>query len=131
MKKLSILFLVLMLTSCDPYKRILDYCQKYPDRCIKTSKDSIIIKESKFDTFYHYSQNRDSFFYFDSASRTYTHKYYFRDSIFKTLKSQPCTTLIKQNIVSPQPKPAGNDYTPILYIVGTLVLIGFIRWISK
>lgn len=132
MKNLSLWFLlVILLASCDPYKRMVDYCQKYPDRCTKTTKDSIIIRESKYDTLLSYSFNKDSVFYYDSASKTYVHKYYFKDSFWTTLKSAPCTTRLVQNIVSPLPKEKGHDYTPIWYIAGTLVLIGFIRWILK
>lgn len=132
MKNFSLwLILVLLLSSCDPYKRMVDYCQQHPDRCIKTTKDSIIIRESKYDTLLSYSFNKDSIFYYDSASRTYTHKFYFRDSFWTTLKSAPCTTRLVQNIVSPLPKEKTNDLVPVYYIIATLVLIGFIRWILK
>jgi hypothetical protein len=127
-----------VLSGCDPYKRIIDYCEKYPDKCIRTTKDSIIIRESKFDTLFSYSYSKDSFLFFDTINKTLVKKYYFKDSFFTTLKSAPCTTYIKQNIIAPI-KPEKEtiwkqikDFLILFTIVVLFILVIFVLlWILK
>ena len=136
--KIIVAALVVVLSGCDPYKRIIDYCEKYPDKCIKTTKDSIIIRESKFDTLVSYSYSKDSFLFFDTINKTLVKKYYFKDSFFTTLKSAPCTTYIKQNIIAPI-KPEKEtiwkqikDFLILFTIVVLFILVIFVLlWILK
>jgi len=136
--KIIVFVLLVLLTGCDPYKRIIDYCDKYPDKCIRSTKDSIIIKESKFDTLFSYSYSKDSFLFFDTINNTLVKKYYFKDSFFTTLKSAPCTTYIKQNIIAPI-KPEKEtiwkqikDFLILFTIVVLFILVIFVLlWILK
>jgi len=136
--KIIVAALVVVLSGCDPYKRIIDYCEKYPDKCIRSTKDSIIIKESKFDTLFSYSYSKDSFLFFDTINKTLVKKYYFKDSFFTTLKSAPCTTYIKQNIIAPI-KPEKEtiwkqikDFLILFTIVVLFILVIFVLlWILK
>jgi len=136
--KIIVAALVVVLSGCDPYKRIIDYCEKYPDKCIRTTKDSIIIRESKFDTLFSYSYSKDSFLFFDTINKTLVKKYYFKDSFFTTLKSAPCTTYIKQNIIAPI-KPEKEtiwkqikDFLILFTIVVLFILVIFVLlWILK
>jgi hypothetical protein len=136
--KIIVFVLLVLLTGCDPYKRIIDYCDKYPDKCIRSTKDSIIIKESKFDTLFSYSYSKDSFLFFDTINKTLVKKYYFKDSFFTTLKSAPCTTYIKQNIIAPI-KPEKEtiwkqikDFLILFTIVVLFILVIFVLlWILK
>jgi hypothetical protein len=136
--KIIVAALVVVLSGCDPYKRIIDYCEKYPDKCIRTSKDSIIIRESKFDTLVSYSYSKDSFLFFDTINKTLVKKYYFKDSFFTTLKSAPCTTYIKQNIIAPiKPQKESiwkqiKDFLILFTIVVLFILVIFVLlWILK
>lgn len=136
--KIIIAALVVLLTGCDPYKRIIDYCEKYPDKCIRTSKDSIIIRQSKFDTLVSYSYSKDSFLFFDTINKTLVKKYYFKDSFFTTLKSAPCTTYIKQNVIAPVKQEKESiwkqikDFLILLTIVVLFILVIFVLlWILK
>ena len=136
--KIIIFVLLVLLTGCDPYKRIIDYCEKYPDKCIRTSKDSIIIRESKFDTLVSYSYSKDSFLFFDTINKTLVKKYYFKDSFFTTLKSAPCTTYIKQNVIAPiKPeketiwKQIKDFLTLFSIVVSIIALIFAVLWILK
>jgi len=136
--KIIVLVLLVLLTGCDPYKRIIDYCEKYPDKCIRTSKDSIIIRESKFDTLVSYSYSKDSFLFFDTINKTLVKKYYYKDSFFTTLKSAPCTTYIKQNIIAPIKPEKENiwkqikDFLILFTIVVLFILVIFVLlWILK
>lgn len=137
--KIILLSLVLVLLSgCDPYKRIIDYCEKYPDKCIRTTKDSIIIRESKFDTLFSYSYSKDSFLFFDTINKTLVKKYYFKDSFFTTLKSAPCTTYIKQNVIAPiKPEKESiwkqiKDFLTLFSIVVSIIALIFaVLWILK
>ena len=129
---------VVVLSGCDPYKRIIDYCDKYPDKCIRSTKDSIIIKESKFDTLFSYSYSKDSFLFFDTINKTLVKKYYFKDSFFTTLKSAPCTTYIKQNIIAPIKPEKENiwkqikDFLTLFSIVVSIIALIFaVLWILK
>ena len=116
--KIIIAALVVLLSGCDPYKRIIDYCEKYPDKCIRTTKDSIIIRQSKFDTLVSYSYSKDSF--------------------FTTLKSAPCTTYIKQNVIAPiKPEKESiwkqiKDFLTLFSIVVSIIALIFaVLWILK
>ena len=136
--KIIIAALVVLLSGCDPYKRIIDYCEKYPDKCIRTSKDSIIIRESKFDTLFSYSYSKDSFLFFDTINKTLVKKYYFKDSFFTTLKSAPCTTYIKQNVIAPVKQEKESifkqikDFLTLFSIVVSIIALIFaVLWILK
>lgn len=136
--KIIIAALVVLLSGCDPYKRIIDYCEKYPDKCIRTTKDSIIIRESKFDTLFSYSYSKDSFLFFDTINKTLVKKYYFKDSFFTTLKSAPCTTYIKQNVIAPiKPEKESiwkqiKDFLTLFSIVVSIIALIFaVLWILK
>jgi len=136
--KIIIATLVVLLTGCDPYKRIIDYCEKYPDKCIRSTKDSIIIRESKFDTLFSYSYSKDSFLFFDTINKTLVKKYYFKDSFFTTLKSAPCTTYIKQNVIAPiKPEKESiwkqiKDFLTLFSIVVSIIALIFaVLWILK
>ena len=136
--KIIIAALVVLLTGCDPYKRIIDYCEKYPDKCIRSTKDSIIIRESKFDTLFSYSYSKDSFLFFDTINKTLVKKYYFKDSFFTTLKSAPCTTYIKQNVIAPIKPEKENiwkqikDFLTLFSIVVSIIALIFaVLWILK
>ena len=136
--KIIIAALVVLLSGCDPYKRIIDYCEKYPDKCIRSTKDSIIIKESKFDTLFSYSYSKDSFLFFDTINKTLVKKYYFKDSFFTTLKSAPCTTYIKQNIIAPVKQEKESifkqikDFLTLFSIVVSIIALIFaVLWILK
>lgn len=136
--KIIIAALVVLLSGCDPYKRIIDYCEKYPDKCIRTSKDSIIIRESKFDTLFSYSYSKDSFLFFDTINKLMVKKYYFKDSFFTTLKSAPCTTYIKQNVISPVKQEKESiwnqikDFLTLFSIVVSIIALIFaVLWILK
>jgi len=136
--KIIIAALVVLLTGCDPYKRIIDYCEKYPDKCIRSTKDSIIIRESKFDTLFSYSYSKDSFLFFDTINKTLVKKYYFKDSFFTTLKSAPCTTYIKQNVIAPiKPEKESiwkqiKDFLTLFSIVVSIIALIFaVLWILK
>ena len=136
--KIIIAALVVLLSGCDPYKRIIDYCEKYPDKCIRTTKDSIIIRQSKFDTLFSYSYSKDSFLFFDTINKTLVKKYYFKDSFFTTLKSAPCTTYIKQNVIAPiKPEKESiwkqiKDFLTLFSIVVSIIALIFaVLWILK
>jgi len=136
--KINIAALVVFLSSCDPYKRIIDYCEKYPDKCIRTTKDSIIIRQSKFDTLVSYSYSKDSFLFFDTINKTLVKKYYFKDSFFTTLKSAPCTTYIKQNVIAPIKQEKESiwkqikDFLTLFSIVVSIIALIFaVLWILK
>ena len=136
--KIIIFVLLVLLTGCDPYKRIIDYCDKYPDKCIRSTKDSIIIKESKFDTLFSYSYSKDSFLFFDTINKTLVKKYYFKDSFFTTLKSAPCTTYIKQNVIAPVKQEKQSiwkqikDFLTLFSIVVSIIALIFaVLWILK
>jgi hypothetical protein len=136
--KIIIAALVVLLTGCYPYKRIIDYCEKYPDKCIRSTKDSIIIRESKFDTLFSYSYSKDSFLFFDTINKTLVKKYYFKDSFFTTLKSAPCTTYIKQNVIAPIKPEKENiwkqvkDFLTLFSIVVSIIALIFaVLWILK
>lgn len=136
--KIIIAALVVLLSGCDPYKRIIDYCEKYPDKCIRSTKDSIIIRESKFDTLFSYSYSKDSFLFFDTINKTLVKKYYFKDSFFTTLKSAPCTTYIKQNVISPIKQEKESiwkqikDFLTLFSIVVSIIALIFaVLWILK
>ena len=136
--KIIIAALVVLLSGCDPYKRIIDYCEKYPDKCIRSTKDSIIIRESKFDTLFSYSYSKDSFLFFDTINKTLVKKYYFKDSFFTTLKSAPCTTYIKQNVIAPiKPEKESiwkqiKDFLTLFSIVVSIIALIFaVLWILK
>ena len=136
--KIIIAALVVLLSGCDPYKRIIDYCEKYPDKCIRSTKDSIIIRESKFDTLFSYSYSKDSFLFFDTINKTLVKKYYFKDSFFTTLKSAPCTTYIKQNVIAPVKQEKESiwkqikDFLTLLSIVVSIIALIFaVLWILK
>ena len=136
--KIIIAALVVLLSGCDPYKRIIDYCEKYPDKCIRSTKDSIIIRESKFDTLFSYSYSKDSFLFFDTINKTLVKKYYFKDSFFTTLKSDPCTTYIKQNVIAPIKsekesiwKQIKDFLTLFSIVVSIIALIFAVLWILK
>lgn len=136
--KIIIAVLVVLLSGCDPYKRIIDYCEKYPDKCIRTTKDSIIIRQSKFDTLFSYSYSKDSFLFFDTINKTLVKKYYFKDSFFTTLKSAPCTTYIKQNVIAPIKPEKENiwkqikDFLTLFSIVVSIIALIFaVLWILK
>lgn len=136
--KIILLSLVLVLSGCDPYKKIIDYCEKYPDKCIRSTKDSIIIRQSKFDTLVSYSYSKDSFLFFDTINKLMVKKYYFKDSFFTTLKSAPCTTYIKQNVIAPiKPekqtiwKQIKDFLTLFSIVVSIIALIFAVLWILK
>lgn len=136
--KIIVAALVVVLSGCDPYKRIIDYCDKYPDKCIRSTKDSIIIKESKFDTLFSYSYSKDSFLFFDTINKTLVKKYYFKDSFFTTLKSAPCTTYIKQNVIAPIKQEKESiwkqikDFLTLFSIVVSIIALIFaVLWILK
>ena len=136
--KIIVAALVMVLSGCDPYKRIIDYCDKYPDKCIMSTKDSIIIRESKFDTLVSYSYSKDSFLFFDTINKTLVKKYYFKDSFFTTLKSSPCTTYIKQNVIAPVKQEKETiwkqikDFLILFTIVVLFILVIFVLlWILK
>lgn len=136
--KIIIAALVVLLSGCDPYKRIIDYCEKYPDKCIRSTKDSIIIRESKFDTLFSYSYSKDSFLFFDTINKTLVKKYYFKDSFFTTLKSAPCTTYIKQNVIAhikPEKESIWKQIKDFLtlfsIVVSIIALIFAVLWILK
>lgn len=136
--KIIIAALVVLLSGCDPYKRIIDYCQKYPDKCIRTTKDSIIIRQSKFDTLVSYSYSKDSFLFFDTINKLMVKKYYFKDSFFTTLKSAPCTTYIKQNVIAPVKQEKESifkqikDFLTLFSIVVSIIALIFaVLWILK
>lgn len=136
--KIIIAALVVLLTGCDPYKRIIDYCEKYPDKCIRSTKDSIIIRESKFDTLFSYSYSKDSFLFFDTINKLMVKKYYFKDSFFTTLKSAPCTTYIKQNVIAPVKQEKESiwnqikDFLTLFSIVVSIIALIFaVLWILK
>lgn len=136
--KIIIAALVVLLSGCDPYKRIINYCEKYPDKCIRSTKDSIIIRESKFDTLFSYSYSKDSFLFFDTINKTLVKKYYFKDSFFTTLKSAPCTTYIKQNVIAPiKPEKESiwkqiKDFLTLFSIVVSIIALIFaVLWILK
>lgn len=136
--KIIIAALVVLLSGCDPYKKIIDYCEKYPDKCIRSTKDSIIIRESKFDTLFSYSYSKDSFLFFDTINKTLVKKYYFKDSFFTTLKSAPCTTYIKQNVIAPvKPEKESiwkqiKDFLTLFSIVVSIIALIFaVLWILK
>ena len=136
--KIIIAALVVLLSGCDLYKRIIDYCEKYPDKCIRTTKDSIIIRQSKFDTLVSYSYSKDSFLFFDTINKTLVKKYYFKDSFFTTLKSAPCTTYIKQNVIAPiKPEKESiwkqiKDFLTLFSIVVSIIALIFaVLWILK
>lgn len=136
--KIIIAALVVLLSGCDPYKRIIDYCEKYPDKCIRSTKDSIIIRESKFDTLFSYSYSKDSFLFFDTINKLMVKKYYFKDSFFTTLKSAPCTTYIKQNVIAPiKPEKESiwkqiKDFLTLFSIVVSIIALIFaVLWILK
>lgn len=136
--KIIVFVLLVLLTGCDPYKRIIDYCDKYPDKCIRSTKDSIIIKESKFDTLFSYSYSKDSFLFFDTINKTLVKKYYFKDSFFTTLKSAPCTTYIKQNVIAPVKQEKQSiwkqikDFLTLFSIVVSIIALIFaVLWILK
>ena len=136
--KIIIAVLVVLLSGCDPYKRIIDYCEKYPDKCIRSTKDSIIIRESKFDTLFSYSYSKDSFLFFDTINKTLVKKYYFKDSFFTTLKSAPCTTYIKHNVIAPiKPEKESiwkqiKDFLTLFSIVVSIIALIFaVLWILK
>lgn len=136
--KIILLSLVLVLSGCDPYKRIIDYCEKYPDKCIRSTKDSIIIRQSKFDTLVSYSYSKDSFLFFDTINKLMVKKYYFKDSFFTTLKSAPCTTYIKQNVIAPiKPEKESifkqiKDFLTLFSIVVSIIALIFaVLWILK
>lgn len=136
--KIIIAALVVLLTGCDPYKRIIDYCEKYPDKCIRSTKDSIIIRQSKFDTLFSYSYSKDSFLFFDTINKTLVKKYYFKDSFFTTLKSAPCTTYIKQNVIAPVKQEKESiwkqikDFLTLFSIVVSIIALIFaVLWILK
>ena len=136
--KIILLSLVLVLSGCDPYKRIIDYCEKYPDKCIRSTKDSIIIRQSKFDTLFSYSYSKDSFLFFDTINKTLVKKYYFKDSFFTTLKSAPCTTYIKQNVIAPVKQEKESiwnqikDFLTLFSIVVSIIALIFaVLWILK
>lgn len=136
--KIIIAALVVLLSGCDPYKRIIDYCEKYPDKCIRSTKDSIIIRESKFDTLFSYSYSKDSFLFFDTINKTLVKKYYFKDSFFTTLKSAPCTTYIKQNVIAPIKQEKESiwkqikDFLTLFSIVVSIIALIFaVLWILK
>lgn len=138
MKKIIIVSLLLLLSSCDPYRRLMDYCTLYPDKCIRTTKDSVFIRTDHYDTLVSLKYYKDSIFYFDSVSRTLVKKYYFKDSFFTTLKSKPCTTYIKQNVVAPVKQEKENIWQQIgnfikLFglIVGLILLIFAVLWTLK
>jgi len=138
MKKIIIVSLLLLLSSCDPYRRLMDYCTLYPDKCIRTTKDSVFIRTDHYDTLVSLKYYKDSIFYFDSVSRTLVKKYYFKDSFFTTLKSKPCTTYIKQNVVAPVKQEKENIWQQIgnfvkLFglIVGIILLIFAVLWTLK
>lgn len=136
--KIIIAALVVLLSGCDPYKRIIDYCEKYPDKCIRTTKDSIIIRQSKFDTLVSYSYSKDSFLFFDTINKLMVKKYYFKDSFFTTLKSAPCTTYIKQNVIAPVKQEKESiwkqikDFLTLFSIVVSIIALIFaVLWILK
>lgn len=138
MKKIIIVSLLLLLSSCDPYRRLMDYCTLYPDKCIRTTKDSVFVRTDHYDTLVSLKYYKDSIFYFDSVSRTLVKKYYFKDSFFTTLKSKPCTTYIKQNVVAPIKTEKENIWQQIgnfvkLFglIVGLILLIFAVLWTLK
>jgi len=136
--KIIVAALVVVLSGCDPYKRIIDYCDKYPDKCIRSTKDSIIIRQSKFDTLFSYSYSKDSFLFFDTINKTLVKKYYFKDSFFTTLKSAPCTTYIKQNVIAPVKQEKESiwkqikDFLTLFSIVVSIIALIFaVLWILK
>ena len=136
--KIIVAALVVLLSGCDPYKRIIYYCEKYPDKCIRSTKDSIIIRQSKFDTLVSYSYSKDSFLFFDTINKLMVKKYYFKDSFFTTLKSAPCTTYIKQNIIAPiKPEKESiwkqiKDFLTLFSIVVSIIALIFaVLWILK
>lgn len=136
--KIIIAALVVLLSGCDPYKRIIDYCEKYPDKCIRSTRDSIIIRQSKFDTLVSYSYSKDSFLFFDTINKTLVKKYYFKDSFFTTLKSAPCTTYIKQNVIAPVKQEKESiwkqikDFLTLFSIVVSIIALIFaVLWILK
>jgi hypothetical protein len=136
--KIIIAALVVLLTGCDPYKRIINYCEKYPDKCIRSTKDSIIIRQSKFDTLVSYSYSKDSFLFFDTINKLMVKKYYFKDSFFTTLKSAPCTTYIKQNVIAPVKQEKESiwkqikDFLTLFSIVVSIIALIFaVLWILK
>lgn len=136
--KIIIAALVVLLSGCDPYKRIIDYCEKYPDKCIRSTKDSIIIRQSKFDTLVSYSYSKDSFLFFDTINKLMVKKYYFKDSFFTTLKSAPCTTYIKQNVIAPVKQEKESiwkqikDFLTLFSIVVSIIALIFaVLWILK
>jgi len=138
MKKIIIVSLLLLLSSCDPYRRLMDYCTLYPDKCTRYTKDSVLIRTDHYDTLVSLKYFKDSVFYFDSVSRTLVKKYYFKDSFFTTLKSKPCTTYIKQNVVAPIKTEKENIWKQIGHfvqlfglIVGLILLIFAVLWILK
>lgn len=138
MKSKIIIAALVVLSGCDPYKRIIDYCEKYPDKCIRSTKDSIIIRESKFDTLFSYSYSKDSFLFFDTINKLMVKKYYFKDSFFTTLKSAPCTTYIKQNVIAPVKqekesiwKQVKDFLTLFSIVVSIIALIFAVLWILK
>ena len=138
MKKIIIVSLLLLLSSCDPYRRLMDYCTLYPDKCTRYTKDSVLIRTDHYDTLVSLKYFKDSVFYFDSVSRTLVKKYYFKDSFFTTLKSKPCTTYIKQNVVAPIKTKKENIWKQIGHfvqlfglIVGIILLIFAVLWILK
>lgn len=138
MKKIIIVSLLLLLSSCDPYRRLMDYCTLYPDKCIRTTKDSVFVRTDHYDTLVSLKYFKDSVFYFDSVSRTLVKKYYFKDSFFTTLKSKPCTTYIKQNVVAPIKTEKENIWQQIAnfvklfgLIVGIILLIFAVLWTLK
>lgn len=138
MKKIIIVSLLLLLSSCDPYRRLMDYCTLYPDKCTRYTKDSVLIRTDHYDTLVSLKYYKDSVFYFDSVSRTLVKKYYFKDSFFTTLKSKPCTTYIKQNVVAPINQEKENIWQQIGHfvqlfglIVGLILLIFAVLWILK